>query len=66
MAFKTLAPQTEKASLEILEELMYRSYKFQRDRFPSISPLRWKAVYLNQEDYEIRYQWEKEHGKPKS
>jgi hypothetical protein len=63
MAFNTLAPKTEKASIEVLEELMYRSYKFQRDKFPSISPMRWKVVYLFQEDYEIRYQWEKENDK---
>jgi len=63
MAFNTLAPKTEKASIEVLEELMYRSYKFQRDKFPSISPMRWKGVYLYQEDYEIRYQGDKENEK---
>ncbi len=36
--------------------LAYKSYEFQRDNAPSVSPIRWRKVYIFQQDYEKVYQ----------
>ncbi len=41
-----------------LEGLMYRSYAFQRKNAPLIEATRWRAVYVSQRAFEIRYQKE--------
>lgn len=46
-------------SPEIMESLMYHSYKAQRDSHPEIEPSRWRSIYINQEKYEKTYQGEK-------
>lgn len=44
---------------EILSEIMYSSYVHQRKTHPEIAPRKWKAMYINQEEFEKRYQKEK-------
>ncbi len=52
----------QKADLDVLEECMYSSYRFNRNRSPDVKPSRWLAVYVSQELFEDRYQKEKNNG----
>ena len=50
---------TLKSADELLDELTYRSYKYNRDRSPEISAKSWAHVFVDAEKYERRYQEEK-------
>ena len=39
-----------------IDWLMYKSYEFQRNNAPQITPERWRRLYFNQEVYEKIYQ----------
>lgn len=40
------------------DELVYRSYSFNREQFPTIAPERWARIYGNVEQMEARFQRE--------
>lgn len=40
----------------IIDELTYRSYAYNRDRFPEINPQRWTTIYPHADAMERRYQ----------
>lgn len=40
---------------ETIDWLMYKSYEFNRQRSPHISPERWRKIYYNSETYEKIY-----------
>lgn len=47
--------------IEIVDELTYRNYKFNRDLSPDVEPARWKALYGKQSNaLEARYMHELE------
>lgn len=41
---------------QIVDELVYRSYSYNRERFPDTTPERWSTVYPNVDAMERRYQ----------
>lgn len=41
---------------QIVDELVYRSYSYNRERFPETAPERWSTVYPNVAAMEQRYQ----------
>lgn len=41
---------------DIVDELIYRSYVYNRERFPDQTPERWSTVYDNVPAMERRYQ----------
>lgn len=44
---------------QFLQDLMYRSYRWNRLNAPHIEATRWRTLYLNQEEYEKKFQEEK-------
>lgn len=44
------------SDVEIVDELVYRSYTYNRERFPETTPERWATVYPNVAAMERRYQ----------
>ena len=43
---------------EVVDELTYRNYVFNRQNRPDIQPERWAAIYPDAENMEKRYQQE--------
>ena len=50
--------ESQEFAKELTDWSIYRSYVFQRTRYPHIEPTRWKALYLSQEIFEEKYQQE--------
>lgn len=44
------------SDVEIVDELTYRSYSYNRERFPEITPQRWVTIYPSAEAMERRFQ----------
>lgn len=54
-----------KREIEVnVDELVYRSYKYQRDRNPEIEPDRWALCFPRTKQLEERYQQEKAPAAP--
>jgi len=44
---------------DVIDELTYRSYRFNRDSSPDVTPEKWGLVFGNVPEMEARYQREK-------
>jgi hypothetical protein len=42
----------------LVSGVVYRSYQAQRERFPDVSPERWRAIFPNWQSLEAQYQAE--------
>lgn len=40
------------------DELIYRSYAFNREQFPNVAPERWSKIFQNVEQMEARFRAE--------
>lgn len=45
--------------MSLIEDIVYTSYKYNRDRSPDIKPEEWAAIFLNVAAMEKRYQEER-------
>jgi hypothetical protein len=43
---------------QLVSGVVYRSYYAQRERFPDVSPERWRAIFPNWQELEAQYQSE--------
>lgn len=59
----TIEPRVKRLDIEghaqVIDWLMYSSYRANRERSPTVEPQKWREIYYNQETYEKIYQGEK-------
>ena len=49
---------TLQSAEDLLKELSYKSYRYNRERAPDISAQSWALVFIDAEEFEARYQRE--------
>ena len=48
---------------DLIKELSYKSYRYNRERSPDIDPKSWALVFIDAAEFEARYQREKSNAR---